>query len=55
MEFSLWLNGLRTRLVPMKMWVRSLALLSQLRIQSCRKLQSSSQMWLRSGIAVAVA
>ena len=34
-EFPLWLTGLRTRLVSMKMWVQSLALLSGLRIWHC--------------------
>ena len=39
----------------MKMWVQSLAWLNGLRIQRCRKLQCRLQMWLRSGVAVAVA
>ena len=34
--------------------VQSLALLSGLRIQCCHELQCRSQMWLGSGIAVAV-
>ena len=38
-EFLLWLRGLRTRLVSMRMRVPSLASLSGLRIQCCRKLQ----------------
>ena len=37
------------------MQVRSLASLIGLRIQRCHRLQGSSQMWLRSGVAVAVA
>ena len=37
----------------MKMWVQSLASLSGLRIQYCRKLQLSLQRWLRFGVAVA--
>ena len=47
------LSGLRTRI--MRMRVRSLALLSGLRIQRRPKSQCGSQMWLRSGGAVAVA
>ena len=39
----------------MRMWVRSLALLSGLRIQRCRELWCSLQMWLRSLVAMAVA
>ena len=53
-EFLLWLNRLSTWLVSMRMWVRSLALLSGLRIWRCCKLWCRSQMWLWSGIAVAV-
>ena len=37
-EFPLWLSGLRTGLVSMRMRVRSLASLSGLRIQCCREL-----------------
>ena len=44
----MWLGGLRTRLVPMRMRVPSLALLSGLRSEG------RSQLWLRSGVAVAV-
>ena len=54
MEFSLWLSGLRTRLVSMRMWVQSLASLSALRILHCHKLECRSQIWLRSGVTVAV-
>ena len=43
-----------TRLVSMRMQVQSLALLSGLRIQRCCELWSRLQMWLRSGIAVAL-
>ena len=39
----------------MQMWVRSLALLSGSRIQHCHELWYRSQMWLGSGITVAVA
>ena len=53
-EFPLWLSGLRTQLVSMRMCVQSLALLSELRIQCCHKLQCRLQMQLRSGFAVAV-
>ena len=47
-EFSLWLSGLQTQLVSMKMRVQSLASLSGLRIQNCCKLQ------LKFGIAMPV-
>ena len=53
-EFPLWLSGLRNQLVSMRMQVRSLALLSGLRIWHCLELLCSSQMWLRSRVAVAV-
>ena len=38
-----------------RLWVRSLASLSGLRICRCRELWYRSQMWLRSCVAVAVA
>ena len=44
-----------TRLVSMRIWIRSLALLSVLRIQHCCELWCRSQMQFRSCIAVAVA
>ena len=53
-EFPLWLSGLRTRLVSMKMQDRSLASLSGLRIQRCRHLRQRSGVCLGSGVAVAV-
>ena len=37
-EFLLWLSGLRTQLVSMRTWVRSLASLTGLRIWCCCKL-----------------
>ena len=37
-EFPLWLSGLRTWLVPVRMWVWSLAFLSGLRSWRCREL-----------------
>ena len=40
--------------VSMRMQVQSLASFSGLRIQQCHKLWCASQMWLRSGMAVAV-
>ena len=46
--------GLRTQLVSMRMRVRSLASISGLRIPCCHKLLCMSQMWLGSGIAMAV-
>ena len=48
LEFMLWLSGLRTQLVSMRIWVRPQALLIGLRIQHCCKLQCRSQMWLGS-------
>ena len=46
---------LMNQLVSMRTRVRSLAMLSGLRIQCCRDLWCRSQTWLRSGIAVAMA
>ena len=54
LELPLWLSGLRTQLVAMRMQVQSLASLSGLRVWHCHKLQRRSQMLLRSSIAVAV-
>ena len=54
-EFPLWLSGSQTQLVSMRMRVRSLASLSGLRIQLCNEPWCRSQMWLRSGAAVAMA
>ena len=48
-------QGKRIRLGTMRLQVRSLALLSGLRIQCCRELWCRSQMLLRSHTAVAVA
>ena len=53
-EFLLWLSRLRTRLVSIRTWVRSLASLSGLRIWGGCKLCHRSYMWLGSGVAVAV-
>ena len=39
----------------MRTWVQSLASLSGLRIWHCRELWYRLQMWLRSGVAVALA
>ena len=39
----------------MRMWVRSLALITGLRIQCCHELWCNLRMWLRSCLAVAVA
>jgi len=47
-------QGKRISLVSMRTQVRSLALLSGLRVQHCHELCCRSQMQLRSGIAVAV-
>ena len=54
-KFQLWLSGLRTGLVSMKMQVQSLAQLSGLRIWHCCELQHRSQIWLRSHVAVEAA
>ena len=53
-EFLLWLSGLRTRLVAMRMQVRSLAPLSGLMTWRCHELWCRLQMWLKSGVAVAM-
>ena len=55
LEFLFWLSGLRTQLVCMRVWVRSLALLNGLGIQYCCKLRSMLWMRLGSSISVAVA
>ena len=44
----------RIQLVSMRVWVRSLALLSGIRLWPCPELQCVSQMLLGFGIAVAV-
>ena len=43
-----------TQPVSMRMWVQSLALVGGLRIQHSHELWCTSQMWLGSGVAVAV-
>ena len=53
-EFPSWLSGSRIRLGTMKWGVRSLALLSGLRIRHCRDLWCRSQMRLGSRVAVAL-
>ena len=53
-EFLLWLSGLRTRLVSMRMQVPSLALLRGLRIPCCCELWCKLQRQLRFSIVVAV-
>ena len=55
MTFPLRLSGLRTWVISMRLWVPSLASLSGLRIQCYHELWRRSQMWLRYGVAVAVA
>ena len=52
-ESTLWLRGLRTRLVAIRIHMQSLASLRGLRIQHCHKLWYRSQMQLRSGVAMA--
>ena len=44
----------QTQLVSMRMWVRPLALLNGLRIWCCHVLWGRLQMWLGSGVAMAV-
>ena len=53
-EFPLWLTGLWTQLVSMRMRVPSLTFLSGLRIWCCHKLHCRSQMWLRFDVAMSV-
>ena len=53
-EFPLWLSGLQTQLVSMKLQTLSLALLGGLKIQCCHELWCRPQTWLRSGVVVAV-
>ena len=52
LKFPLWLSSKGPGLLPMRMRVQSLALLSGLRIWHCCELWYRSQMWLRSGITV---
>ena len=52
MEFLSWLSGQQIRLGS---WVRYLALLNGLKIQRCRELWCTSQIWLRSRIDMALA
>ena len=49
-EFPLWLSGLRPWHCLCRMRVRSLALLSGLRVWCCHKLQFRSQIWLGSSV-----
>ena len=44
--------GEEPNIISVRIWVGSLALLRGLRIQHCRELWHSSQMWLKSGVAV---
>ena len=54
-EFPSWLSRNKSDLVSTRTQVRSLALLSRLRIRRCRELWCRSQTRLGSGVAVAVA
>ena len=54
-EFPMWLSGLQTQLLSMRMQIRFLALLSGLRIRNCRELWCRSQPRLRSWVAMTVA
>ena len=51
----MWLNGLRTQLVFVRMLGQSLVSLSGLSIQCCHDLWRRSQMQIGSCVAVAVA
>ena len=53
-EFLLWLSGLRAQQSVRRVKIWPLASLSGLRIRHCHELQCRCQMWLRSGVAVAV-
>ena len=53
-EFPSWLSSYQTQLGSMRMWVRSLVLLSGRRIQPCHELWCRSKMRLGSGTAVAL-
>ena len=53
-EFPLWLSGLRTQLVSMRLWLQSLASLRGLRGHLCRKLLSRLQMCFRSRVAAPI-
>ena len=53
-EFPLWLSGLQTWTVSIRMWVRYMALFSGLRIWCCSELWCRPQTRLRSGVALAV-
>ena len=54
-EFLLWLSGLQTQLLSMRMWIRFQVSLNGLRIWCCYELWCRSQMWHGSHVAVAVA
>ena len=54
LEFLLWLSGLLTLLVSMKMWDRSLVLLSGLKILCCCELWFRLQTQFGSHVSVAV-
>ena len=53
-EFPLWLSGLRTHVVYVRLWVWLLASLSGLRIQHCHRLHHRLQKWHESRVAVAL-
>ena len=53
-EMSSFLFFLYPDIVSVRMCVQSLAALSGFRVRCCHKLQCRSQMWLESGVAVAV-
>ena len=55
MEFPSWRSGWQVPLGTMRLWVRSLALLSGLTIRRCRELCCRLQKRLGSHIAVALA
>ena len=53
-EFPVWLGGLRSQRVRMKMQIPSLTSISGLRFGGCHKLGRRWQTRLISGVAVAV-
>ena len=47
-EFLLWLSELRTSVVSVRMWVRTLASLSRFRVWHCQLVTDLAQIWLSS-------
>ena len=51
---SIVAQWVKSDIVSTQIWIQMLASLSGLMIQHCHKLQHSSQMWLGSGVFLAV-